>query len=275
METLNAYVDGELSATDSAALVRAMSNDSALAEQVVLLSRLKESVAELYAEVPCNLPDLDALYRQYDERHHAGPSGGFDFGTFNPFRFIRRPGYVLAGAVTCVFLAVAVWAGLSRPTVPTLVSRAIDHHDRWQRQKVLTKQETRTRLARLERDGRDIYVPDLSASKLSIVRVDRFGKAGLHVGYLGTRRCHLSLFIVPAKTLGSNTLSERLIGASRVFIWRENHFEYVLLAEGMDTTRLRLIAEDVYRATRTMQPFSRETRMALMLNREQSQPCTG
>jgi hypothetical protein len=38
---------------------------------------------------------------------------------------------------------------------------------------------------------------------------------------------------------------------------------------------LRLIAEDVFQATRLMQPFSQETRMALLENRQKSQPCLG
>ncbi len=131
----------------------------------------------------------------------------------------------------------------------------------------------RRQLAAFQRLDDRIYVPDLSASKLCIGLVTRFGDNGVQVGYVGTRSCHLSLFIRPSGAPGILPLKEEMERDSRVFTWRENRLDYALLAVGMDRTRLRLIAEDVLQATRLMQPFDRATQMALRLNRQKSQPC--
>ena len=45
-EELNAYVDGELSATDAAAVARALADDKTLADAVATLSRLKAATQE-------------------------------------------------------------------------------------------------------------------------------------------------------------------------------------------------------------------------------------
>jgi hypothetical protein len=70
-------------------------------------------------------------------------------------------------------------------------------------------------------------------------------------------------------------MRENMVRDSRVFTWRANRLDYVLLAVGMDQNRLRLIAEDVFKASRLMQPFNQKTQMALLENRQKSQPCLG
>jgi anti-sigma factor RsiW len=55
-QTLNAYVDGELSAAESAEVARALAEDPALVDQVASLTRLKAAVQDGIEEVNLALP---------------------------------------------------------------------------------------------------------------------------------------------------------------------------------------------------------------------------
>ncbi len=277
-ETVNAFVDGELKGAEAAVFLGELAGDAALARQVSDLTRLKAAVQDSFDELPCHAPDLQELFDQYDA---GGDRTGDRTGGW---RTAIRRGLTGAGlrllagagaAVAAVVLAAIVffWQadGVARDG---FVAQAIDAHHRWLTRPLPSDApEGRRQLAAFQRLNDRIYVPDLSASKLSIGLVTRFGDDGVQVGYVGTRACHLSLFIRPTDTPGTLAMSEAMVRDSRVFSWRENRLDYALLAVGMDKIRLRLIAEDVLQATRLMQPFDRATQMALRLNRQKSQPC--
>ena len=134
-------------------------------------------------------------------------------------------------------------------------------------------------LSSLHRLGPEAHVPDLSASRLTISMITTIPASGadgpaLHIGYTGTRGCHVSLWISPAGGNLGPRLVERRAGPLRSFVWRAGSLAYVLINSGMDEGRFSLLARTVHRATLERLPLDAETRMALRESREASMPCS-
>jgi anti-sigma factor RsiW len=255
-EALNAYVDGELDAHDSARVARSVAIDPALADQVAILTRLKAAVAEGLEPV-----DLPAV---------------------KPKRRLRW--YAVAAAVVLMVAAgvgtyVAQWP---RQDDAGLLQRAAAAHRTWvERDEADAVREVGAGvlLSSLHRLGPDAHVPDLSASRLTISMVTTVPASGadgpaLHIGYTGTRGCHVSLWISPAGGNLGPRLVERRAGPLRSFAWRAGSLAYALINSGMDEGRFSLIARTVHRATLERLPLDAEMRMALRESREASMPCS-
>jgi len=275
IEELHAFVDGELGGAASAAFLRELSDNPALAHQVAELTALKASVQEACKELPGRMPDLDRIFAEHDRQVRILKARHWRdwFASWQ-----NVPGYAGAALVAIILVATLslgwfTYPGFTRES--RLVAQAIERHHAWLQQPTRTAQNGRAELASFQAHAPNIYVPDLAASKLRVATVTAFGADGVHVGYIGTRSCHLSLFIQPSDQAKAQALSENMVRDSRVFTWRANRLDYVLLAVGMDQNRLRLIAEDVFKASRLMQPFNQKTQMALLENRQKSQPCLG
>ena len=255
-EELNAYVDGELDTHDSARVARSVATDPTLAEQVAILTRLKAATAESLEPV-----DLPAV---------------------KPKRRLRW-----YGAAAAVVLMVAAGVGTYVATSPRqgdagLLQRAAAAHRSWiERDEADDVREVGAGvlLSSLHRLGPEAHVPDLSASRLTISMVTTVPPSGadgpaLHIGYTGTRGCHISLWISPAAgTLGPR-LVERRAGPVRSFVWRAGSLAYVLINSGMDEGRFSLIARTVHRATLERLPLDAEMRTALRESRAASMPCS-
>ncbi|MFK5997890.1 MAG: hypothetical protein QM492_07250 [Rhodobacterales bacterium] len=276
IEKLHAFVDGELSGAASAAFLRTLSSDPALAREVAALTALKASVQQACEKLPCREPDLDRIFAEHDKPQAQTQKPRRWLARFEPWQKAwAYAGAVLVAVILVLTLSVG-WFSYSGFTQENrLVAQAIKVHKAWLQQPVQTAQNGRAALISFQTQAPNIYVPDLAASKLRVAKVTAFGTGGVHVGYIGTHSCHLSLFILPSDQAAAQAMRENTVRDSRVFTWRANRLDYVLLAVGMDQTRLRLIAEDVFQATNLMQPFSQETRLALRLNRQNSQPCLG
>ena len=123
----------------------------------------------------------------------------------------------------------------------------------------------------------DAYIPDLSASKLSIVLVDMspsfIKDPAILVGYAGTRGCKVTLVATSKELEGSGEFRFLAQGENSAYAWRSGNLEYLLIAKGMDSERFDLIAESVYRATIERLPFDDSTRTALLDSRRKSVPC--
>ena len=276
-ETLHAFIDGELPAARAAVLVRALAKHPELAEKVAELTALKGAVQESCTEIPCPIPDLDKIFAEASSNDGA-PGGTPQENLFKRWLRASRIPLGLSGGLLAAVVAGGLFAGwLGHGTHQgNLTEQAIRLHQQWL--EAPQQQISNTgpvQLADLRESVPGIYIPDLRASKLRISHLERFGIGGIHVGYVGTRSCHLSLFIRPTGDTAPLPVREQLIGKDRVFAWRVNRFDYVLLAVGMDQGRLELIASDVAEATRLLQPFDQTTELALRLNRQQSQACVG
>jgi anti-sigma factor RsiW len=257
---INAYIDGELSSAEAAEVARALAHDRALAERVATLSHLKATV-----QASLESPDIELP---------ADP----------PRAARRRPVVAMAACAAAVVLLVlggalgGWWPGRDAPAG---LARAWDLHAAWSRTAVASAPRAPGAgviLAALEEVGPRVYLPDLSAARLTLdsLRVAPVGETGakaLHAGYLGTRGCRISLVVAPGSKDLPTALSLFEDTAGRAYVWRSGGHGYFLLAEGMDPKRFSVIADSVYRASVELNPFGPETRTALRESRERSVPC--
>ena len=265
-ETLNAYVDGELSAGAAAEVARALARDRALADQVASLTQLKAATQDTVRD----------------------PDGVAEIALPAPEGRRWRPLAVAASLVLVVAIGLAAsfgsWRGAQSP--PWMVqARAL--HDAWvPSQEPAPPKVGGVVLVALGKAGAGgylkAYLPDLTSARLTLTRLETVtlpqgGGLGegvaLHAGYRGTRGCKISLLVLPSGAALPRELTRRDDAALRAFAWRAGPLGYVLLAEGMDEARLVLIAETVHRTTLENAPFDGETRTALQESRERSVPC--
>ena len=256
-EELNAYVDGELSATDAAAVARALADDNTLADAVATLSRLKAATQEGLEDFA--LPPALSVHRPWRKT-------------------------AMAAALAAVMLIAAVVSYRAWDTVPeppAWLAAAWQAHDAWTQRAPTAPTaalDSGVVLAALHRIGPEAFLPDLRDARLTLSRLETIplpSGAGevVHAGYLGTRGCQVSLLILPS----GGGLTAKLIrydqGARRGYAWRGGQTGYLLFAEGMDEARLALLAETVHRASLERRPFDPTTRTALRESREHSAPC--
>ncbi len=254
-ETLNAYVDGELPAAEAAAVARALAENGSLAGRVATLARLKATVEDSVEAVDIALPA--------------------------PRRRAWRPAALAASLALALAIGAALylapWGGADHPA---LLAEAQTVHEAW-----AGTDETAPApigagivLAALHNAGPGAYLPDLTAARLSLARIEpvtlpsQDGPA-LHIGYRGTRGCRVSLLVVAGGAALPVAFTRYDDGPARSYAWRTGTHGYLLTATGMDEARLALIARTVHRASLEHSPFDGETRSALAESRERSVPC--
>lgn len=258
-ETLNAYVDGELTTVEAATVARALAEDRVLAGRAASLTRLKAAVQESVEAIEIALP------------RPSRPS----------WRPLALAASVVLAFVIGVLVAQVPWQG---PAQPPWLADARAVHTAWiASDQAETAVDGGLMLATMHKAGPGAYLPDLSPSKLRLSRLEPVRLPGrerpaLHVGYRGTRGCQVSLLIVPAAagdTPFPRDLTLHDAGPSHGYVWRTRSHGYLLIATGMDEARLDLIARTVQRASLEHSPFGQETRTALRESRERSVPCRG
>ena len=250
-EKLNAYVDGELDSIEAAGVARAIADDIHLADQVSALSRLRSAVTEGF-----EAPDLKLPAPENARRWQPAIAACFAFFLF------------VAGSV---FLS-----GLDRSLGGKWLMHAWELHQGWS---IDQPADGRAGLlpARFTEAVAGAYVPDLSASKLSLVfaTVREFSDnwKALLVGYRGTRGCKVSLVAFAHPQDLGETLRYIREGRNEAYAWRAGSLAYVLMSDGMDSNRFRLLAESVRYTSRQHLPFDKKTVLALRKSRDKSAPC--
>lgn len=251
-EMLNTYVDGELDATAAAEVARAVADDPSLAREVAALSRLRSAVAESIEAPPLSVP--------------APPSTG------------GRNAAIAASIGLALFIAGSVLvSGFDRDRGSDWLARAWQMHRGWSIEGVTAQTRASLLLAKYVDAVPGAFVPDLSASRLALVHVTAgpltAGRQALLAGYRGTRGCKISLLAFPSLGALSEALSPFRDGNNEAYGWRAGSLGYVIMSDGMDTGRFRLLAESVRNTSRQHIPFDQQTRMALRESRDKSAPC--
>lgn len=260
LEELNAYVDGELMPDRAADVARAVALNAHLAQQVATLSRLRSALRES-VEVP------DIVLPQATVRR------------------ARVPRWLAAACLAGLLLA-GGWFAAQQPWQQDRadwLAAAWQIHGDWVTPADLPpaaaigSEATMMRALTAAVGPDSSFVPDLSAAKLQLrfaeTRPYLTGEPALIAGYRGTRGCKVTLLVASARTpLGP---LPRLFGeeSKLAYAWRQGQLDYLLLSDGMDAERFRLIADSVYRASLEHLPFDRETKTALQESREKSKPC--
>ncbi len=247
-EVINAYVDSELDAADAAVVARAGAEDPKVAHQVTVLGRLKSAVADSGEGAASALPQRS-----------------------------RWPRQATALAACVAFLVVVgslvAWALL--PWSLPWLEAAWQRHDGWSAAGVVAQASPAVLLADYGEMLPGAYVPDLSAAGLTLVHAESRPRNDdlLLVGYVGSRGCKVSLLVAPAGSGLGEALADHVEGLKLAYTWRSASLRYVILAEGMDGARFRLIAETVRRSSRQHTPADQETQVALKTSRAESRPC--
>ncbi len=247
IEELNAYVDGELGARDSARVARAVAEDAELARRVAVLTKLRSVLKDSVQAPAMALPKVRAARRLLWTSLAAGI------------------------ALLMVVAGLLVVREVDRATDQVWLARAWAAHDDWR----LDEAGDAAVAPVLADPAR--FVPDLSAAKLRVATVRLAQAADLQdrdlIGYAGTRGCKISLIRAPAPDGMTEALSAYHRGLRLAYAWRVGGLGHVLLAEGMDPGRFQLIAETLRDATvKRLQPDPR-TRIALYRSRAESAPC--
>ncbi len=251
-ELLNAYVDGELDKATTAEVAKAVAEDSSLARQVAVISRLCSSLAE-----SIEAPELKIAASRPSTNHGGAIAAGIAFLMF------------VAGSVLI--------SGLDHTLRADMLQSAWQMHRDWSIEKTVSQDPAYVINADYAEAMPEAYVPDLTAARLSLVHTAMKPFTGnrraLLVGYRGNRGCKISLAVFPAPMTLGEALSPSPDGNQEGFSWRAGSLGYVIMSDGMDSVRFRLLAESVHQTSRQHLPFDGKTRVALRQSRDNSAPC--
>lgn len=256
-ETVNAYVDGELSPVEAAQVAAAVARDRELASQVAILARLKAETAMLK-----RAPDRSRL----------------------PAATVRKRPWIVtasAGAVTAAVILVSLMlvhrdTQLASPAW-LLPARAL--HTQWVRQGIDAAALRATPApwaAHATQAFAVPWVPDLRAINLrqhSVHQVDTAQDGVVHVGYTGPRGCMLSFVTWRGEHALASEPQRFGDGADAAWAWRVGDIGYLLLATRMAPERLAVVVEVVHEATLRRAPPGPEAQRQYLASRRTTAPC--
>ncbi len=250
---LNAYVDGELPPADAAAIAEAIARDSALAAQAALLTSLKATVGECHEAVDVKR----ALARYHRGRRRLAWAAAFLIGAFLVSFFVMVDFQDSTGASLLAARAVHEQWVKAAPGIPSPSAG----------------ENLKSSLTEL---GLAAYVPDLSSAKLRFAHLRRVPMTtgeGLHIGYLGSHGCMVSLVVSPDAGDLEETLVSYDSARGLAYGWRVGDYGYFLMGDRMAPARLSVIAEILLMATRERAVIGESMLLALQRSREANPPC--
>ncbi len=258
-ETINQYVDGELSPRGAAEVAKAVAIDPEYAEQVAVLSSLKAAVAH----------STDGLAAKIDV---GRPKNTKPTNTWLP----------LAASLATVLLLGSLMSVLVLKTdfiYPVSGMHLADAlHTEWLDSHAQRPDTHHEALLKTTLDGLylDAYVPDLSKVELTfsgIRKVSARGVDGVHIGYVGPSGCMVSLVVFRNHTRLPEDVAYFKTSGQPVYGWRVGKAGFYLLAHKMDAGRLYEIAKVVHRLTRIRLPLDPQSVITLKDARASSEPC--
>lgn len=247
-EQLNAYVDGELGAEDTARVAAAIAADHDLARHVAEISALKVALPQI---IP-GTPDINLA------RKNKGESLGF-----------ATPSFRIAAAAAAL-MAIIVTGSVSYTMFhdSDLFENAVAVHDIW------TKRNTA--------DGHYVRSEDLGVfaalnlSSAGLMLADRAdlmldGYQAVRLSFIGSRGCKVSLFAIDGiPNLSSNHENNRNLRSQS---WKTEVHTYLLLGYGMDEARFAILAKALSQFSETYDPFNLHVEQRLASSRAESAPC--
>ena len=185
---------------------------------------------------------------------------------------------IAAGFAFALFVAGSVLVfNLDRDAGADWLARAWQMHRGWSIEGAAAQPRSPSLLVRYAEAVPGAYVPDLSASRLSLVHATVAPFPGqrraLLAGYRGTRGCKISLLVFRTLDALGEALRPFRDGTNEAYGWRAGPLAYIIMSDGMGQGRFRLLAESVRETSRRHVPFDQETRLALRQSRDKSAPC--
>jgi len=255
-EDLSAYVDGELDPDSTANVAKAIARDPHIAKEVACLTKLKATMPKIVPRGPIKLRE-------------------------------KRPAqtwvYAIAASVAALVVLAGLGAGmylLSQNLAKDWLTVAKSHHESWiSNMKGKSAPDPPFLLAAASQTlGSKVLAPDLSAASLtlataSVIQFEQ--KKALHLGYVGTRGCRLSLFVLPIalKSQAKRPRASTSKGSFRITTWSHMQQGFILMATGMDPSRFALLTETLRNYSGFKEPFDKPTRQRLARSRAESKPC--
>lgn len=246
IETLSAYVDGELTPAEAADVARAAAQDRAIAAQIASLREMKAAIADLMPAVTLQMP----------EKPKRGP-------------FALPAMAAAASLAAMLILGVLLYGHVDqRPGTP-LATLFETHHRDW----TFDRAKPESGLARVDYVGSQPEILDLSAAQLAFAGRESFVHGGRtldRLGYEGTRGCRLSLFKIPQEV---EIAADAFPPPLHARVWTSGENSFLLMAQGMASRRFEELATVIEKAIRSQRPFDAETRQQLARARAASRPC--
>ena len=266
LDTLNAYVDGELSKDDAADVARAVACDPTVARKVATLANLRSTLSDA----------LDVPELTIDELVSGGSK---DVSAQS-----GKPGHATWVAVAACLAGLAITGiflhkdGNMRPDLYVWTTPVLEAHELWQVPDTDGDMALLQPVSFLSKElVKLVYVPDLTSARLRLTYVNPDyhidGTDYFVAGYTGTRGCKITL----VAQFAQGNLDAGIHGIKnsklRAFAWNAGPLDYVLMSQGMDIDRFELIAETVRESSLSHHPVSPQMRVALGISRELSAPC--
>lgn len=250
-ETLNAFVDGELSAEESRQIEQLLFNDEHIAYDVEQLRRMKSLVSSTASA------QAKAFY--IPQREHKR--------SMIPW---------ISALAATVLVGVLLWQSfLLKPVVPGFAQDAYAAHTLW--------------LVQLESDvvysggwvktgvtTTGMFIPELSEMSLSLSYVDTVSidqRQGMHIGYIGPKGCAISLISWPAENSQLQALATLGEGENQAYAWQADGWHYMVLASQMPVARRAVTAHILYDITTKKRLPSPLDQQQYIASREANSPC--
>lgn len=225
-DMLSAYVDGELSAADSARIAWRAASEPRIARQIAMLQEIRAGVGSLEKEVVL-LQGAPVPAR----------------------RRLSRTAALVAAAVLGVALAGGWWFGTQAPFsgADATLSDMIARYDAW----------ADTQAAQLQpASGASAGAAALmQATGLVLVHEESIdlpgGGTARHSGFLGDNGCRVSVFKHPLEAAADMPASMTLLGQGDLLKaqWTVGRNRYVIVARDMDSVRFATIARSMRSAS--------------------------
>lgn len=251
-QKLNAYIDGELAPAEAAEIAALVASDRRAAAVVATLARLKATTAQA---------GLTGAPAEILPRQRA-----------RPWRA------ALAAAVAALLVVGGLWVLPIGDTSDARMAALVERHAQWASEAdgaALDSSSAARVLVGLGRLGGTAEIPDLTDAGLQLARISLFeatGTGGLHIGYVGTRGCRVSLIVEPQPAGETRPAGSMSAGVAS---WTVDGVLYTLLASGMHPPRFATIAASAEAATRSRAALGEKLREAMRVERDASPPCLG
>lgn len=253
-EEICAYVDGELDAVAAARIALAAARDGAVAAQIAQLTELKSLLPAAVLDGKAANFELDAPTQRGGSSRHIG-----------------------AIAASLLVLGILVGGAAFAPSIstsgPSEYEIALARHHDWALRGDVpsTTDDPATRTAAIEQR---FVAPDLSAAQLSLRVAETFERgAGVvrHFGYVGTRGCKLSLFVM----FDGSSFSPEAQNPSgpRRAAWSNDGVGFLAIADGMDERHFETIVAVLRDFSIERVPIAQPSVDQLVASRSRSKPC--
>lgn len=247
-ETLNAYVDGELSPEREAWVKDACKDNPNITSEIARLVILKKALAS--KPVPVRRSWAYGIHK-----------------------------WEIVGGVTVTALLLMVFVGMSLLggySPSSFQNWALEKHENLSERSFVVTDLNHNPLIAASVNGA-LQAPDLTGSKLYLVdlTIQPFGeKEGIVMHYRGLRGCRVSFLLAP-RGIDSDSIKEAALLQGKVVsdFWSGSRFKFGLLATGMDENRFNSISSYLKLNGERNLPVTKEDQHAMRQVYEISKSC--